>query len=62
MWGLGQMDVWKIEHAGANGHFGTDEHWGKWALRANAYLGKMGSTKNEQKGKRIFAANGQFGA
>ena len=29
MWGLGQMSVWE------NRHFGTDEHWGKWALGEN---------------------------
>ena len=29
MWGLEQMSVWE------NRHFGTDEHWGKWALGEN---------------------------
>ena len=28
MWKLGQMDNWM------NGHFGTNEHWGKWAFAA----------------------------
>ena len=35
MWGLGQMSIWGNGHLGANGHFGTDELWGKWALGAN---------------------------
>ena len=34
MWGLGQMDIWMNEHFGAKGHFGTNEHWGKWAFGA----------------------------
>ena len=40
MWGLGQMNVWEIEHVEANGHFGNDEHWGKWALGANGHQEK----------------------
>ena len=34
MWGLGQMDIWMNEHFEVKGHFGTNEHWGKWAFGA----------------------------
>ena len=33
MWGLEQMGIW------GNGHFGTDEHWGRWALGKNEQIG-----------------------
>ena len=52
MWKLGQMDVWGIMGTlGKMGKFRTDELWAKWALGANAYLGKMGARKNEHQGK-----------
>ena len=28
---------------GEMGHFGTDEHWSKWALRTNGHFEKMGN-------------------
>ena len=50
------MDIW------GNGHFGTDEHWGKWALGANGHLGGMGTSKNEHQSKWALGANGHCGA
>ena len=58
------MNIWRNGHLGANLHFATDEHWGKWALGAN-----MGTWNNEHQVKfipgqtsRLFAANEHFGS
>ena len=38
----------------ANGHIGTDGHWGRWALGANGHWGKIATRKNEHQSKWAF--------
>ena len=60
MWGLEQMSIWGNGHFGANGYFGTDEHWGRWV--------QMGTRKNDinswalgaYEHQRKIRANGHF--
>ena len=42
MQGLGQKGIRGNGHFGTNGHFRTDELWGKWALGQMGNLGQIG--------------------
>ena len=50
-WMFGEMGTLGQNPFGTNGHFRTDELWGKWAWGANAYLGKKSTRENEHQGK-----------